>query len=190
MCGMSAYIKALLVSLVLGGICFYGFYTWRERSFRSGAEETLNFMEKLEQHGFPEMSYTAIDGKKFNSQDHKGKLILVNFWASWCSPCLEEVPSMLKLVKEMKGKMVLIAPSQDSQMGEIEAFIKAFPEVKDPNVYIIWDKDREIAKQFKVDRLPESYLSNGSGKLAKKIIGSIQWFSPESLKYLDQLLKE
>lgn len=187
---MSAYLKALVVSLILGSVCFWAFYEWRERSFKTTAVETMSFMDQLEKNGLPEMSYTAIDGKKFESKDHKGKIILVNFWASWCAPCLEEVPSMLKLVKEMKGKMVLVAPSQDSQVGEIEAFIKAFPEVKDPNVYIVWDKDRSIAKTYKVDRLPESYLSNGSGKLAKKIIGSIQWFSPESISYLEQLLKE
>ncbi len=97
---------------------------------------------------------------------------------------------MLKLVKEMKGKMILLALSQDSQPGEIDAFMKAFPEVDDPSVFVIWDKDREVAKKFLVDRLPESYLSKGSGLLAKKIIGSIQWYTPDSVKYVNELLNQ
>lgn len=184
---MSVYLKSLLVCLVIGAGFVYAFQVWKERSFRTAAEGELNFIEKLEKQGLPLLALTTTSGRKFDSKDFQGKLILINFWASWCTPCLEEVPSMLKLVKEMKGKVVLLALSQDSQVGEIDAFMKAYPEVNDPNVYVVWDKDREVAKQFGVDRLPESFLSDSKGKLAKKIIGSIQWYSPDSIKYLESL---
>lgn len=147
-------------------------------------------MESLEKDGLPNFHLKTIDGRVFDSSEHQGKVILVNFWASWCTPCLEEVPSMLKLVQALKGKMVLLAVSQDSQVSDIEAFLKAFPQAKDPNVYIVWDEHLALGGQFRVNRLPESYLSNGRHKLAKKIIGSIEWFNPESVRYVEGLVEK
>lgn len=97
---------------------------------------------------------------------------------------------MIKLVREMKGQMVLLAISQDSSREEIEAFLKSFPEAETDGVHVIWDEDRSLAKAYEVDRLPESFLAGPDGKLATKIVGTINWYSPDSIAYLNEILEK
>lgn len=186
---MASYLKSTIVVLALGALLVWAFSVWKERSRATDAERRLTLVDRLETQGLPDLKLQDLSGRTFNSGDYQGKVVLLNFWASWCAPCLEEFPSMLKLVKAMKGKMVLLAISQDSQESELQAFLKTFPEAaKIPEVYVVWDKELETARQFQVDRLPESFLMDGKGRLAKKIVGSIEWFTPDSVKYVQSLL--
>lgn len=185
---MSIYLRAFLAVFIAGVLIVWGFSVWKEKSFATGAEGRLNLMDHMETVGVPQILGTDINGVKIDSDAFKGKVVLVNFWASWCAPCLEEFPSMIKLVKALKGDVVLLAISQDSNREEIDAFLKSFPDVKDPSVHVIWDENREIGRAYEVDRLPESYLAGTDGKLVTKIVGTINWYSEESVAYLKEIL--
>lgn len=187
---MAPAVKALIVSTLVGVIGLWAFNLWRDRSVGTESESSLKFIERLETQGLPPLEITGTDGRIFKLSDHAGKAVLINFWASWCAPCLEEVPSMLKLVREMNGRLVLLALSQDSKEEEIAAFFRAFPEVNNPNVYVAWDRSKSFSKEFRVGRLPESYLADSTGKLAKKVVGSIQWYTPDSVRYVESLIKK
>ncbi|PWU16729.1 MAG: TlpA family protein disulfide reductase [Bdellovibrio sp.] len=184
---MSSSLKAFLLSLIVGIGFVWVFIVWRSRTLTGEAEHHLSFIEQLEKSGIPDLQLEDIAGHAFKTGDMKHKVLLINFWASFCAPCLEEFPSMLKLLKEMDGQMELLAISQDTSVEEIRAFLKSFPEANDPKVHIVLDKDRKLAQQFGVDRLPESFLAGSGGKLAKKIIGSIHWYTPDSIKYVRSL---
>lgn len=185
---MMGYFKGLLAVLVVGGLIAWSFSVWKDKSFNSTAEGRLELMDHMETIGIPEISATDIAGKALNSKDFLGKIVIVNFWASWCEPCLEEFPSMIKLVKEFKGDVVLLAVSQDSNRTDIDAFLKSFPEGDDPAIRVVWDESREIGKAYQVDRLPESFLAGPSGKLVTKIVGTINWYSDESVAYIKEIL--
>lgn len=185
---MTKYLKGLLAVLVVGTLIVWGFAIWRDRTLNSSEESRLALMDRMEQVGLPEIAGTSIRGEAVTLESLKGKLVIVNFWASWCAPCLEEFPSMIKLVKEFKGDVVLIAVSQDSNREDIDAFLKSFPDGNNPSIHVVWDEKRDIGKAYEVDRLPESFLAGVDGKLVTKIVGTINWYSDESVQYVRDLL--
>jgi len=187
---MRIYIQALLAVLFVGSLITWGFWVWRDRTFASEAESRLTLMDRMEKEGLPKFELKDLGGKIISSEMFPGKVVLVNFWASWCAPCLEEFPSMVQLVNEMGGEMVLLAVNTDADRAEIDSFLKSFPDVKgNSNVHVIWDDKKDVMKLFEVDRLPESYLAGTDGKLVTKIVGSINWFSDDSKEYVKDLLK-
>ena|ERR1700692_3266941 len=114
-----------------------------------------------------------------------GKIVIVNFWASWCPPCIEETPSMLDFAKRNQGKLSLFSVSQDSSKKEIEDFLKGFPGLGESNVHLIWDADRSKASQFKVYKLPETFVFSRQGKMIRQLSGAMDWSAPELQALID-----
>ncbi len=94
---------------------------------------------------------------------------------------------MIELVEKTKGNVQLIAVSQDSSADEIKAFLKAFPRSANPNIHIVWDEDHSVGRLYNADRLPESFVANREHKLVRKIIGSINWASPDAIDFMKSL---
>ena len=125
----------------------------------------------------PEVKFQTLSGKSLELNKLPGEVILLNFWASWCAPCLAEFPSMLALVKQSKGKVKLVAISIDKLEADARKFLSKihYTESKYPNSYFAWDKDKEISKkQFSTIKIPETFIIK-DGKIVKKIIGGITW---------------
>ncbi len=99
------------------------------------------------------------------------------------------MPSLIKLVKEFKGQVELIAISGDSSREDIDVFMKSFPELKEANIRIVYDEDRSLMKKFDIARLPESLVVDPHQKLAKKLTGSIDWYNKDSVAYINTLLR-
>lgn len=184
---VKVYFKAILaavaVAVLFGGL----FQVWRSRTQSSEGIKKLSTLDSMETRGIPSFEAKDFGGKDFKLEDLSGKTVIVNFWASWCGPCVEEVPSLLSLVSAMGGKLHLVAVSGDSSREDIEAFLKAFPGMKGPNVTLIWDEDHSVTRQYGVDRLPESFLAGKGLRLAKKIVGGIPWHTKESESYISDL---
>ena len=151
-----------------------------------GAEK-VSMIEIMEKEGLPSFQGTTLAGQKVELASFKGKIVIVSFWASWCSPCLEEFPSLIELVEKMNGEIQLFAVSQDAEKEEIEAFLKSFPGSKNPNIHLVWDQDRSIGKIYQVDRLPESFVGDRSHKLVRKIVGTIDWATKDAIEFMKAL---
>lgn len=176
---------------VIFGVIFVGLFSYWKNETLPKSLDVIHKISDMEKNGFPDFEFNLVDGNKNKISDFKGKLIIINFWASWCSPCLEEFPSMLNLLEKLGDKAVLVAISQDSTKEDIEAFIKSFPKVKGMgNVLIAWDEQHSLAQEFQADRLPESYVLDKNLKLSKKIIGSIDWASADALKFMEELYQK
>lgn len=140
----------------------------------------------METKGIPEFEFEDLYGKKLSIEEYKGKLIIVNFWASWCNPCIEEFPSLLRLIEEMKGELILVALSADSSEEEARKFLSLFKF--NPNwVKVGWDRNMEIAQMFGTEVLPESYIVGKDFRLKRKIIGVENWSSPQALEFFKYL---
>lgn len=187
---MKISLKALLASFLLTLFISYLFVKWSQNSRPVGAETRLKFLEQLETEGAPDLEMTDLSGNKVHFKDFKGKVVILNFWASWCSPCLEEFPSMIKLFDNFDKEAVILAVSQDNERADIDAFLKAFKGFDRPGIHIVYDTDKKIGGAFEVDRLPESFVFGPSGKLVKKIVGSINWYSEDSKAYIRSLITE
>jgi thiol-disulfide isomerase/thioredoxin len=126
---------------------------------------------------------TAIYQDHFSTE--KKKLTFVNFWASWCPPCIEETPSMLAFIKKNDQLLQLYSVSQDDNRNDVTSFLKGFPHFNQTNVRLIWDSDHSLAKNFKVTKLPETFLFNQDGHLIRQISGSLNWSDPALQDLID-----
>ena len=186
---MKTHLKALIVVFVLalGGFCFYSYMT-KGQYGESLPASHLDIVQAMKASAVPNIIAENLKGKKISLSSFKGKIVIVNFWASWCGPCVEEIPSLISLAEKFKDQLVILAVSGDDQKEEIEIFKKSFPGLEAANIEIIWDKDKSIMKLFDVGRLPESYIIDRNQKLDKKIVGSINWNTSDSIDYFKALL--
>lgn len=182
------YLKASLLTIGIGLVLVGLFLMWKEKSQKTvhGADQVA-FINELEAHGMKDFEGELLDGGKMMMSQYKGKLIVLSFWASWCGPCVEEFPSMIKMVEKLGDKIVLIAVSEDARKEDIHDFLKLFPGTDNPNIKIVWDKDLAIGKLYNAERLPESYIVGPDFKMKRKIVGSIPWDTKDAIEYLSGL---
>jgi thiol-disulfide isomerase/thioredoxin len=135
----------------------------------------------------PEITVNSLKNVPLKLSGLKGKVVLLNFWATWCPPCRGEIPSMMKLNSAMAGKpFEMVAVSIDEGgVPEIEAFFKAsgysLPTYTDPG--------GAAQKAYGITGVPETFIINRNGVLVKKIIGPLAWDSAETISYLEGLMK-
>ena len=134
----------------------------------------------------------TVDGKQQKLSDYRGKVVVLNFWASWCPPCVEEAPSLNRLQSHIAGQGgTILGFSIDEDPAAYERFLKQFavnfPTYRDPSVK---DNKSAIMADYGTVLIPETYVIDRHGKIARKLISAQQWDSPEMLAYFDALLKE
>ena len=123
----------------------------------------------------PSIEATNLQGESVSLDDFRGQIILLNFWASWCAPCLEEFPTLLKTVRWAGGKVTLLAISNDSSREDMLNFLDHQKHVKNKNIHVIWDPESEIARQFHSIKLPETFILNQQLQIVKKYTGIISF---------------
>lgn len=186
---MGIYLRSALVTLVIGGAVWGIFWKWNQSRTNDGqSEQKIATTQSLKEKGLLDFEGKDLKGRSFRLSDYKGKLIILSFWASWCGPCVEEMPSMISLLKKLGDKAVLVAVSADSSIEDVEKFFSQQGLVLPENVIVTWDETRSIQQLYDIDRLPESLVADRSFKMVKKIVGSVNWDTSDSLSYMKGLL--
>jgi len=120
----------------------------------------------------PEFSFITPNGKAHKITDFKGKIILLNFWASWCPPCVKEFPTLLELAANNQENVVLIALSSDLDEPAMNVFLKKQSKPA-KNVFIALDTDQSITQElFQTYKLPETILIDRAQNMFAKILGA------------------
>ena len=124
-------------------------------------------------------------GKPGRLSDLRGKVVVLNFWATWCPPCVEETPSLNKLQQYIESRNALVlGVSVDEYSAAYEKFLKdqgvVFPTFREPT--------RKLALDYGTPVYPDTYIIDRHGKIARKFYGPQQWDSPEMLAYFDAIL--
>lgn len=188
---MNKHLRALLIVgglAVLIVVAVLAYKGQNRMDAEADAEANAQKMVQLKEP-LPPFTAKALDGKEIQLSQFKGKVVVVNFWASWCGPCIEEVPSLIKLLKTFPNDLELIAISGDSNQADIDSFMKSFPEMKTlPNIHVVWDTDKSLSQKYQIYRLPESFLLNKDLKLIKKISGTIDWHTEDAISYIKQVI--
>jgi peroxiredoxin len=136
----------------------------------------------------PDFTLPGLDGESVSLSDYRGKVVLLNIWATWCLPCVAEMPSMEKLYNQLKGDpFEILAVSIDTAgTSAVAPFMRkhrlTFP--------VLIDTQGITRIVYNTTGVPESFIINKQGLLAKKIIGPLDWASSDVLKYFQELLKQ
>lgn len=109
----------------------------------------------------------------------KTPYLLINFWATWCPPCIEETPSLIQFTKENSSDFDLIMIAQDTEKNDILNFIKTFNILQTEKVNIVFDLGHVLSNLFSVQKLPETFIYSEKSHQIIQISGSIDWKNPE-----------
>ena len=131
----------------------------------------------------PAPDFTLNDGTTaVHLADFRGKIVLVNFWATWCAPCIEELPSLQALQKSMP-QIVVLAISVDDDPDAYHRFLKQHQLT----LLTVEDPARHVNELYGTSRFPETYVVDQAGRIRRKFISSQNWVSPEIVNYLKHL---
>jgi thiol-disulfide isomerase/thioredoxin len=183
---LRAFIGTAVVAVVL-------FAVWlvisRPLAQHDQAPERSLILNRMQETGLIPFTVNDIRGQPLSLESFRGRIVIVNFWASWCEPCVEEFPSLKKLIERYKGEVVLIALSRDHNVDDLMSFVKAF-EFERPFIHVAWDKDGELVRKYGVMALPESFIAGKDLKVIRKISGVEDWFSEGAQKFFDELVAD
>ncbi|MGH7826687.1 MAG: peroxiredoxin family protein [Candidatus Binatia bacterium] len=135
----------------------------------------------------PEFTLASVDGKKISLKDYRGKLVFLNFWASWCVPCREEMPAMEKLYQEFKDKnFVVLAVNVKDRKGDAVKFIK---ELK-LTYPVAFDPEGEVGLLYGAWGLPTTYLIGPKGEGLARAWGPAEWYGPRARKLIQEIIEQ
>ena len=154
---------------------------------------TTNLKPAEGQPGIPSLSAAknltvfSRDGRGADISKVRGKIVLVHFWATWCPPCVDELPELDAFWKRHKGdpSIALYSVSEDDTWEAIDAFRKQHPF----DLPLYRDPDAKTAHKFGTTKYPETYIADRNGKVLYHLNNAIDWDSPEVEQNIDALIK-
>lgn len=148
-----------------------------------------DFLEMRHTRGFSKAVLPDLHGKEVALNSFKGKLVLVDIWATWCEPCIRTMPAMYELQKKFnsdpKSKIQVVSVSVDEKPKTVQKFLKKHGMGADFNTLI--DTKQIIGDDVPLDVVPSFFMLDGQGNLIGFVRGFVDWTGPEVLDYLNRL---
>lgn len=134
----------------------------------------------------PELPIYDRAGRRIDLSKEKGRLVIVHFWATWCPPCVEELPALSRFWDRYRGRddIVLYAVSVDRDWKTIESFSAKHPT----RLPFFHDPGASTASRFGASQYPETYVTNESGRVLFRVQGAVSWDDPGVRQRIEQLL--
>ncbi len=135
----------------------------------------------------PDFTLPGLDGKSVSLREHRGKVVFVNIWATWCTTCKEEMPSMEKLYRALGNEAfeILAVSIDENGADAVAPFMKkhglTFPALTDP--------EGAIQSTYGITGVPETFIVDGNGVVVLKFIGPADWATPDALRYFRTLMQ-
>ena len=179
-----AYLQALvIITLIVGGVGILFLPQTKDSTFNPSGKPRL-------EKGMPAPNFTLpdFDGNMVSLTDYRGQVVFLNIWATWCPPCVEEMPSMEKLYQELKDEgFEIIAVSIDvSGAKAVLPFMKkhklSFPALADTG--------GSLQGLYQTTGVPESFIIGKNGILVEKAIGPRDWATPEAIRFFRDLIQK
>ncbi len=135
----------------------------------------------------PDLTLETMNGRTLNLAEQQGKVILVNFWATWCGPCRREIPDLIELYSDLRSEgLVIVGIAVDQEGAEV---VKPFVEEREINYPIVLDPDQSTESHFEaMYGLPTTYVVNPDGKIVRRVLGvfPIEEMKPQLEKMLGE----
>uniref|UniRef100_UPI0001BE66E3 Thioredoxin family protein n=1 Tax=Geobacter metallireducens (strain ATCC 53774 / DSM 7210 / GS-15) TaxID=269799 RepID=UPI0001BE66E3 len=142
----------------------------------------------LEENPAPDFTLNTLNGEVVKLSDLKGQVVIVNFWATWCPPCREEIPSMMRLNAAMAGKpfrMLCVSIDEGGKVAVEEFFRKTGFTLP-----VLLDADKRVGKLYGTTGVPETFVIDRHGVILKKVVGAMEWDHPEVIAFLNNELSK
>lgn len=135
----------------------------------------------------PEFRLKTLEGGSVSLADLHGKVVMVHFWATWCPPCVEEIPTLDRLYRSLMGKdFIMLAVSEDEGgAGAVASFIQQ----NRLNLPVLLDTGSDVARLYGTYKLPETYIVDRQGVVRYKAIGPQDWTDPSSIQVLQNIIE-
>jgi thiol-disulfide isomerase/thioredoxin len=185
----------ITVFVLLLIVVYYMFSWWfgggNIFSSKKSPDKGKTLESRLETPSFPsttlaeyDWAVKSLDGQDFKMADAKGKVVFLNFWATWCSPCVAEMPSIQRLHEKLKDDGVVFVCVSNEETSKVSQFVKekglTFP------IYTIRGTPPDV---FKTRGIPATFILSPEGKIAFKHIGSAKWDDKRSIDFIKGLMK-
>jgi peroxiredoxin len=134
-----------------------------------------------------DLELSDLAGRTVRIRDLRGQVVLLNFWATWCAPCRDEMPGLATLARELGPRgLAVIGVNYKESKREVQAFVQeqklGFP--------VLLDDGGQVAKRYQVFALPVTVLVDRRGMVAGTVLGIRDWVAPDARAYLDRLLTQ
>lgn len=188
------WMKMTLLSLAflgMGGILAWTLADRVKQTLPPPAGINQSAAGSLEGQSAPEFTLKRLDGRQVSLAQYRGKVVFLNFWATWCEPCKEEMPSMQRLYQKLKGKPFEILAVSLDQGGKpaVDAFLAKTPQAV--TFPILQDPEQRVSKQlYRTTGVPETFIIGSQGQVLKHVIGSYEWDNPQITQYFENLLTQ
>jgi peroxiredoxin len=135
--------------------------------------------------GSPAKDFTVRDSdRSVTLNQFRGQVLVLNFWATWCPPCTEELPSLMDMQDRLRGRgVVVLGVSIDVDAEAYHRFLKQ----RNVNFLTVRDPEQKVAGMYGTSGWPETYIIDRQGVMRRKIVGPINWDSPEMMQFLSKL---
>jgi peroxiredoxin len=170
---------------VLGIVMVLGLGLWAGTQFLG--DEFYEVRIGTEAPGFNAVDVMRSDTELKTLSDYRGKVILLNIWATWCDPCKREMPSMEALHRDLKDRgLAVVAVSVDKQ--QMEPTIRQFVKDYDLTFDVLYDRAELFRAVYRYTGVPETYIIDRDGVVRRKWIGEDDWSSPANRRFIEGLL--
>jgi thiol-disulfide isomerase/thioredoxin len=171
---MSRIAIAAIASLALGPV--------------HAAEPPAGFIVHDEPRPLADIAFATADGESGSLSDYRGKVVLVNIWATWCPPCREEMPTLDRLQAELGGPDFLVMPlSIDT--GGVEVVQKFYDEIGISHLGIYLDESMQAMRDLGAVGLPTTLLIDREGREIGRLVGPAEWDAPEMIEFLREAIE-
>ncbi|MDZ4697114.1 MAG: TlpA disulfide reductase family protein [Deltaproteobacteria bacterium] len=127
----------------------------------------------------PPFDLPDANGRRWTLEQLRGRPVLLNFWATWCPPCVEEMPALESLARKLGDRAVVLAVSTDDDWAKVKHFFR-----KGTALSVVLDASAEVPKKFGTEKYPETFLIGADGKIAHYIVNKRKWDAPQAVECL------
>jgi peroxiredoxin len=136
----------------------------------------------------PDFTLPGLDGEMVRLADQKGKVVFLNIWATWCPPCVQEMPSMEKLYQQLKGEdFEILAVSIDKKGAEA---VLPFMKKHKLSFTALIDAKESLKYKYQTTGVPETFIIDRNGIIVEKVIGPRDWATPDAIGFLQNLIQK
>jgi len=154
-----------------------------------GKDACLALQPEIRSTPAPGFTLPDLEGKKRSLAESRGKVVLLNFWATWCPPCVEELPSMAQLQRALADRpdVAMMTVSVDDTAAQVKKFLEQHRALFG-SIPVLMDPSKKVPESYGTKKFPESYLIDRTGTVRYRFINKRDWSSPLALSCIESLL--